>query len=79
MVEGSEIIKYSILGNNEETFVEVYQKALMLLCYKGKFLFKDPVKFYISYKDTIRSLYVKIRKLIRIHQNITPLESEIRI
>ena len=75
----SDIPKYSVGGNSNETYIEIYTKPLKLLCYKEKLLFPEPITFYISYKDKARALYVKIRKLLRIHMQLQALESELRI
>lgn len=77
--ENSEISKVSVRGNGPETSVEIYQKPLKLLCFKEKLLFFHPVTFFVSYKDTIRNLYIKVRKLLRIHLKQNLLESELRL
>lgn len=74
----SEIIKDTILLKGNDTFVEVYslQLHLFLLNSNGKLDFKT---FFISYHTNIRSLYVKIRRLLRVNANIMVLEQCLRI
>ena len=76
--ENSEIIKYSVADKNNETYVEIYSKPLKMIYYYKTFC-KKTLKIFLSYKDTIRNLYIKLKNLLKIYKNIEVLDSEIRV